>query len=216
MTEEAVFILDYLPLKQSERETAYVSYLWRAFETLATGREEVVPFSLTAFHLLFVLAIQHKVLRIKQYLPGEYEEYFTAYPPRNERVRVLTPGDVFDLSFVNEKSLMHLLSLAGLDSVSIDHCKNLIDVRNNEFMHASGNIPNNPVNHINNCLTQLSAIQNCFTAYNDHIAQDWTHELTAEDDIPEFVDLRLFETQLATTDFSNGDLRNLFGFAVGI
>ncbi len=108
-----------------------------------------------------------------------------------------------------------MFSLRGLTEEDILRCKNLIDTRNNEFMHATGQIHSNPIQHINDCLRQLEAIQHRFIDANNALARDWSHELTADDDVVEFVDVRLLESRLTYRDFVDGDLGNLFGFAVG-
>lgn len=215
MVDDALRILDHLPLRRSEKEGEYINYLWSAYEHLTNADAPTSTFSLMAYHLIFILAVQYKALRMKALMPAEYTKFFTDYPARQDADRVRNAQSVFDLALANEKSLMHLFSLLGLSAEEVSRCKNLIDVRNNEFMHAAGYIHSDPTKHINDCLIQLEVIQECYLDANDAVAREWTHELTSEDDVSVFVDVRLLETRLTYRDFADGELNRLFGFAVG-
>lgn len=215
MVEEASEILEYLPLRRSQIENDYIAYLWSSFERLATSEDEIASsFSITAFHLLFMLAVQYKAMRLYSEKPEDYKRSFTLYKPRQGDERVISPTSVFDLSLLQESSVFHLFEIVGIDIGCIKNCKIIIRNRNNEFMHASGNSAPDVSGHITNCLGQLAVIQSCFTDFNDVIANNWSFDLTAEDNVTEFVDLRLFDTQLTKKDFASGNLETLFGFAL--
>lgn len=214
MIEEAALIHDYLPIRRSQIENDYITYLWNSFDRLATSDDAMsASFSVTAFHLLFMLAVQYKALRVFKEKPEEYRHCFTVYKPHEKKV--MAPESVFDLSLLRESDIFHLFELVGVSDSCIGNCKQIVKKRNNEFMHASGNQPNDIETHVSNCIRQLAIIQTGFTAYNDALAHHWSHEMTSEDDPQEFVEFHLYNTQLTAADFSNGNLNRLFGFAVG-
>ena len=64
MLEKAQEILDFLPIRRSEAEDEYINHLWESFLILDSGNKSVRPFLMMPFHLLFMLAIQSKVVRI--------------------------------------------------------------------------------------------------------------------------------------------------------
>ncbi len=220
MVEEASVIYEYLPIRRSQIENDYITYLWNSFEHLASSDDTMASsFSATAFHLLFMLAVQYKALRIYKDMPEEYRRCFTMYQrwkKVKDRKTYMEPSTVFDLSILGESELFHLFEIVGVDETCIGNCKQIVRKRNNEFMHASGNQPNDVEAHVNNCLSQLAMIQTGFTSHNDTLAKHWSQEMTFEDDPHEFVEFRLFDTQLTSTDFVSGELNRLFGFAVGV
>jgi len=215
MLDEASNILDYLPISRSPVEDDYIKYLWGNFERLATSDDDLAEsFSATAFHLLFMLAVQYKALRIAEELPAEYDRCFTLFRPKRDAVKALKPSTVFDLSLLPERTLFDLFKLSGINASCLTNCKKIVDRRNNEFMHATGNKPTNVDQHISHCLNQLGGIQTCFTTYNDKIAKSWGDELETGEEIPEFVGLRLYQTRLTRADFASGDLERVFSFGL--
>lgn len=217
MVEEASVINEYLPIRRSNLENDYITYLWNSFEHLASSDDPMASsFSVTAFHLLFMLSVQYKVLRIYRDMPEEYRRCFTIYKPRQSEKRLMSPHSVFDLSILRESDIFHLFELVGIDESCIGNCKQIVRKRNNEFMHASGNQPIDVETHVSNCLRQLAIIQAGFISSNNTLASKWSQELTPEDDEQEFVELRLFEEQLTGADFVSGDLNRLFGKALNL
>jgi hypothetical protein len=209
MIEEASRVLDFLPLRKSEAEEEYATYLWNSFEILASKDDsQVQSFSLTAFHLLFMLAVQYKVLRISVENPSDYKKVFTLHKPRN--LSVLSPTLVTDLSLIPESPIFHMFELVELEDTILSDCKNIIKRRNTEFMHASGNIPSQPELHIENCLEKLDRIQSRFLEQNNTIAKGWLGELEEFEEICEFVEKRLYESRLTLADFQSGQLQESF------
>jgi len=211
MIEEASRVLDFLPLRKSEAEEEYVTYLWKSFEILAEKKESSVQsFSLTAFHLLFMLAVQYRVLRISTDNPSDYKKAFTLNKPRKENKHVLSPTLVTDLSLIPESPIFHMFELVDLEDVILNDCKKIIKRRNTEFMHAGGNIPAEPELHIDNCLQKLDSIQERFLEQNNKIAEGWLSELEEFEEICEFVEKRLYESRLTPADFQSGLLKDSF------
>lgn len=215
MENDAVNIHDFLPLRRSDAENDYINYLWNSYERLATSEDQVsAAFSITAFHLLFMLAVQYKALRVYENMPNEYRLCFTLDNIRKDQRHILAPRSVFDLSLLPERTIFQLFELVDITPECVSGCKKIIDRRNNEFMHASGNLVTDVDVYVQNCLKQLGRIQQCFVEFNNRIASDWSHELDEYDDIPEFVGIRLYDTRLTQADFASGTLDNLFGFVV--
>lgn len=98
MTEEAQEILNYLPLNTNTLESEYIDHLWEVASVLLDGSENVQSFSIMPFHLLFMLAIQYKALRISKCLCDSYKLAFTIRSVRD-----------------NERDLYHLLTLLQLE-----------------------------------------------------------------------------------------------------
>ena len=64
MYENAQEIFDYLPINRSKLEADYIDHLWNVFIALDNAENSARPFVMMPFHLLFMLALQYKVLRI--------------------------------------------------------------------------------------------------------------------------------------------------------
>ena len=209
MSESAQEIFNYLPIRRGILENEYINHLWRAFETLGTGDILAEPFAVMPFHLLFMLAVQYKVLRISREKKGEYELAFTMHIGRKHEI-VSRPESVFALADLNERSVLDLLKLIGLDRSAIQKIKILIDNRNENLAHAKGGIESNPEARIEEYLSALQQLQICMQPLNDIVSDAWSNGFSTEDDISEVVDLKLLDSMLCLEDFKTGKLANNF------
>lgn len=209
----ASIIHDYLPIRKSPSEEEYISLLWNSFLRLTSDDSlETTPFSLTAFHLLFMTAVQYKALRLFREKKDDYERAFLVFHPTRKEERVLlAPSSVFDFRYLKEKTLFQLFAIINVSRECIQNCKGLVDDRNNTFMHASGAVSGDPEMHIAHCLNQLRHIHDCFIPLNDVIAEMWNSDLEEGEEICDFVEKRLFDSQLTPADFQEGDMGRVFG-----
>src|SRR3989338_4878859 len=209
MYENAQEIFEYLPLRRDTPENDYIDHLWQAFSTLDGGEAVARPFAVMPFHLLFMMAVQYKILRISKEKRVEYELVFTIDRGR-EREAVLNPESVFDIALLNERTIPDLLKLIGLDGGAIKQIKELIDNRNYKLAHAKGGIESEPEMRIEEYLTCLRTIQIHIQPLNDNVANSWITEVSTEDVMPDFIEARLVDSMLCSEDFMTGTLANDF------
>lgn len=216
MIEIAFSVHDYLPLRRPIFDDMYINSLWTAFEQLTTDDNRATHgFSLTAFHLLFMTAVQHKMFRLHSEMHDEYVRAFTLALIREEDKRVLlNPKSAFDLSRMRERSMFSLFEIVGLDAGCIKECKRIVDQRNEGFMHATGSLPTNTETAIENYLAQLDTIQNTFLDLNNTVAHELISEMEPEDEKKEFLEKHLYLRALTRSDFAQGALREHFGTCV--
>jgi hypothetical protein len=215
MLELAAEMNRHLPIRRSVGEEEYITFLWRSFGRLADKESpETQAYSLTAFHLLFMLAVQYKVLRLAKERRSLYQCSFTLSPLRPEQEKVLlSPTEVFGLAQISEKTIFHLFDIVGLPKECRNRCKKIIDQRNNVLMHATGQITADPEEYVQNCVERIAEIQACFLMLNDEIASRWEAELESSDDEDgrfSFLEARLYESLLTPADFNSGALATLF------
>ena len=90
--------------------------------------------------------------------------------------------------------------------------RKLVEERDNSFAHANGNIEKNSDDKIKKYLTSLDALKSGMLKLNNSIADEWLKELKREEkeagavDIDEFLEARLFGTNLCKSDFTEGKL----------
>lgn len=202
MYEEAQEILNYLPIRRDKAENDYIDHLWNAFLALDASGTSGRPFVMMPFHLLFMLAMQYKVLRISKERRSSYDLVFMIDGGR-DRATILNPGSVFDLALLTERTIPDVFKLIGLDAKTIKQMKGLIDNRNNTLAHAKGGIEADPEARILEYLQTLKNIQNCMKALNSDVARSWLSEITDEDNPSEFVEGRLSESFFCIRDLEN-------------
>ncbi len=210
MYEEAIEIHKYLPIRRGVIEDQYIAHLWSAFMTLDSSNEAAQPFMVMPFHLLFMLALQYRVLRISRELN---ENYLLAFTIKNGRgINTLcAPLSVFDFSLLQERSLPDLFRLIGLDEKSINRIKKLVDYRNNNLAHANGGIAQEFGQKIEEYLECLRIVQNKFLDLNNLLAENFKSEISKDDLKTEFIETRLLNSYLCPADFTDGLLKKTFG-----
>jgi len=213
MFEEALEIHHYLPIRKENTEEEYITHLWHAVMVLDSDNEAAQPFMIMPLHLLFMLALQYKALRIRRELSNDYSLAFTLRHLKNHN-ELSNPTSVFDFSLLSERTLPDLFRLIGSDELLIKKIKKLIDYRNDNLAHANGGIARDVGSIIEEYLDCLRALQKNFLKLNDVVADKFKLEMTADDLPSEFIESRLLGGQLCQADFENGQLKDIFG-AVG-
>lgn len=211
MYEAAQEILDYLPINRSRPEANYIDHLWNAFLALESTDNGARPFIIMPFHLLFMLALQFKVLRISRERKSDYDLAFTMESPREDEKAILDPGSAFDLGLLKESKLIDLLKIVGMNPERVREIKLLVRNRNDNLAHAKGGIEPEPNERIDQYLGALRDLQPLFLPHNDRIAEKWLNEITDEDDLGGYLDIRLPDSQLCPADFRKGRL-TVFSF----
>lgn len=141
MPEDAQKILDYLPIRRNLQENDYVNHLWQVFSTLDRGEAVARPFVVMPFHLLFMLAVQYKVLRIYKEQKEKYKLALTTKNTRDEEKDILAPESPLAIAFLKESEIIDLLKIAGLSPNDARNIKKTITrYRNDKIAHAKGYI----------------------------------------------------------------------------
>lgn len=210
MYEDASEIHKYLPIRKGIIEDQYISHLWNVFMTLDSSNEIVQPFMIMPFHLLFMLALQYRVLRISRELNKSYLLAFTIKTGRGTEA-LCEPTSVFDFSLLQERTLPDLFRLIDLDKHSISRIKKLVDYRNDNLAHANGGIAQEFSQKIEEYLECLKIVQKKFLELNNLVANKFKSEMSKEDLKTEFIENKLLDSYLCPADFTNGLLKSTFG-----
>ena len=181
MYQDVLNIFDYLPVRSDDENGEYIEHLWQAFLSLESALSSARPFSLMPFHLLFMMAVQYKVLRIHKELPREYELALTL--TRDPHKDLLKPEVPRTIALLGESEIVHFLRIADLSrSDAKGIVTSTIRYRNEKIAHATVNIENNPVNKIKEYLRKLDDIQKAFLNINRSMASDWINGVQSSDE----------------------------------
>lgn len=206
MNEDAQTIFEFLPIRKNTIEVEYIEHLWNAFLRLDTSENNAQAFTLMPFHLLFMLAIQYKVLRITKTHPEHTDLFFASVGGQDREILLNSTKSVFDLGLVRESTIQEIFRLVNLGPESIKKIKDMVKNRNDKLAHAKGSIEQNPEVRIQEYLNALREIQDCFELINDGIADEWDTKLTPDDVLEEFVEFNLTDSYLCPADFVKSKL----------
>lgn len=210
MYEEAQEVFDHLPIRRETLENDYIDHLWQVFITLDGSETVARPFAVMPFHLLFMMVVQYRVLRIANAQKHTSDLFFSGVGGRNTPQLLSGQRSVFDMALVNERTMPEIFQLINLDREEIKKIKDLVNDRNDKLAHAKGGIESNPEIKIEEYLASLRAIQVCMQPLNDGVASEWEKDLTTEDDGKEFIESRLLNSYLCPADFKTGILESKF------
>lgn len=210
MYDEAQRIFEHLPIRRNDAENDYIEHLWGALQALDRCEERVSGFAILPLHLLFLLAIQCKILRIAQEQGDRYTLSITLKNPKDGQQDMLTPTSPFMLGFFGESELADLCKVIGLDKAGVGKIKTLVRYRNDSLAHAKGYVEMNGDEKVLEYLDALEMLQDQMQPLNDSIASSWLADLTPEDDLQEFVESRLLASYLCPADFESGLLKERF------
>jgi hypothetical protein len=203
MYEDAQEILDYLPIRRNALENDYIEHLLRSFFVLDGSDDISCPFAIMPFHLLFMMAVQYKALRIATAHKQATDLFFSGVGGRSRAQLLSEQRSVFDMALINERTMPEIFQLIGVDSVMIKKFKGLIDERNDNLAHAKGGIEQNLERKIDVYLEVLKSIQsNCFKM-NHGIASDWLAEVRAGDDMDQFLESHFLVSYFSQRDFGD-------------
>lgn len=214
---EAEEIFEYIPLNKTDiLEEEYVNHLWQSFVHLDGGSEETRAFAILPFHLLFMLSLQYKVLRIHRLLKAKYDLAFIMEHPRDGERDLLHPSSVFTLGFLGESKLIDLLKLVNIRHEVVNRIKELIKYRNDKLAHAKGGITKDLDLRVTEYINCLKELQKYFIDLNDEVAEKWMLEMGTGQEGMDYLDTHVGEEYLCPADMQQGKLSRLEGKLNGL
>lgn len=209
LAEEAVEIHNFLPISRNPTEDEYIYHLWDAFSTLDTLGEYGRSFSIMPFHLLFILALHYKVLRIAKYKKTNYKNAFLLKYLNDEARELPDPKSVYTLGLLEESAMVNIFRILGIKNDLIGQIKLLIKNRNDNLGHAKGGIERNIEHRIGEYNNILKKIQPYFENINDKVAKKWVKAIEPGEAGVEYVKIHLAEEYLCPADMQQGKLAEL-------
>jgi hypothetical protein len=192
MDEMLFRISKFLPIRCDVDETNYIKYLSDSFNKLCNKIDDYDHsdgFAIIPFHLLFMMVIQYRGLRIFKEQPENYLLAMTLKNKTKENQAIFDPSSPFDFSLFRELEVLNFFKLVGIKNDKLGRIKSLMEVRNN-LAHASGNKENNPENKCEEYLGCLNEIQKLFSKSNQLLANEFLKELEEDDDVKQFFEGR--------------------------
>jgi hypothetical protein len=204
MYEDVPNIFEYLPIRRNAPENDYINHLWQSFSVLDESESVARPFAVMPFHLLFMLAIQYKVLRIYKEQKEKYELALTTKNPRDEEKDILAPDSPLAIAFLGESEIVDFLKIAGLtvdDARSIK--KSIVRYRNDKIAHAKGYIEQDIETKIAEYFGWLETLQTVYRQMNQNIADLWLSEAEIGDDMEQFLEIHFLDSCFSPRDFGD-------------
>lgn len=209
MFEEANEIFDFLPINQTASEEKYISHLWDAFSVLSEKESIGTSFALMPFHLLFMLSLQYKILRVAKTQNQVLKVLISSISSRNKSKLLKKERSVFDVALINERTMPEFFGLVGVSDQDIGKIKSLVDNRNDKIAHAKGWVELDPEDRIHEYLELLHSIQNNFLEINNSIASEWLKEMGIGQAGIEYMETHYLGEYLCPADMQQGKLAEL-------
>ena len=206
MCTDAWGIRDHLPIHPGASEKRYIEHLQRAFfaleSTYSTAPGPARPFSIMPLHLLFMVAIQCKVFRIRNEMRSGYNKHHSALKARKDIKKILqNPATPLDIAYLGESEIVNFLNVAGLsDSNAKSIKKSIIIYRNKKVAHAWGHIEIHLEAKINEYFDALETVQRVYQYMNRSLAKNWLNKVQAGADIGQFFEHHLRGSLLCPRD----------------
>jgi len=204
MYEDAQEIFEYLPIRRNTTENEYIEHLWQAFSALDQAGTTARPFAVMPLHLLFMLALQYKVLRIYKEWKEKYKLALTTKNPRDEAKDILAPESPLTIAFLGESEIVDFLKIAGL---SVEDARNIkksiVRYRNDKIAHAKGYIEKELELKIVEYFDWLKKLQAVYQPMNQKVADDWLTEIEVGDDIGQFLETHFLDSCFCPRDFGD-------------
>lgn len=204
MYEDAQKIFEYLPIRQNTAENDYIDHLWQAFSALGQTDTTSRPFAMMPFHLLFMLALQYKVLRIYKEQKEKYDLALTTKNPRDGERDIMAPESPLAIAFLGESEIVDFLKIAGL---SVENTRNIkksiIRYRNDKIAHAKGYIEPDIDTKLSEYFDWLEKLQGAFKPMNQKVASRWIKEIMEGDDMEQFLEMHLLDSCLSSRDLGD-------------
>ncbi len=203
MYEEAEEIFRYLSIRKSQAENDYIDHLWNAFLALYENETSGRSFSIMPFHLLFMMAVQYKALRISKLHKKSCDLFFCGVAGRSKKELLSDSLSVFDIALINERTIPEIFQLIDLESEKVGAIKKLIDDRNDRLAHAKGGIETAPDEKIALYIKALEAMQNNFYPMNRQMTDEILKDLANDDDISQILESLLQKHSLDKNDLND-------------
>jgi len=205
MDEMLFKISGFLPIRCDFTEASYIKYLSNSFDNLSNKIDDSDisdGFAIIPFHLLFMMALHYRGLRIFKDQPENYRLAMTLKNKTKENQALFNPNSPFDFSILGESEMIHLFKLVDLKDDKAGKIKSLIKHRNN-LVHASGKIENNAEEKCEEYLICLDEIQKLFSKSNRLLADEFLRELEEDEDIKQFFEIRFVSHFINEYDYEN-------------
>lgn len=200
MYENAQEIFSYLPIRKNQPENDYIDHLWNAFLVLDESETSARPFNLMPFHLLFMMAVQYKALRISKINKKACGLFFCGVAGRSKKELLSDNLSVFDIALINERTIPEIFQLIELEPEKINAVKKLIDDRNERLAHAKGGIEQEPDEKIDQYLMALANLQDKFKTTNNQTAKVLLEEITPDDDFGQVLETYFYDERITPHD----------------
>ena len=207
MCTDAWGIRDHLPIFPRDFEMWYIDHLQQAFFALeltySTTPGQARPFSIMPLHLLFMVAIQFKMLRIRNEMRSGYENHRSSLKKVKKDVRDIlqNPATALDIAHLREREIVNFLKVAGLSNNHADHIyDSTIRYRNDKIAHAKGHIELRLEAKINEYFDVLETVQRVYQRMNRSLAKNWLNKVQAGADIGQFFETHLRGSLLCPRD----------------
>jgi len=209
LAEQANDIFNYLPIARNTTEDEYIEHLWDAFTTLDTMGDSGRGFSIMPFHLLFILALNYKVLRIAKFKKTTYKNTFLLQYLNDEAIELPNPKSVYTLGLLEESKMANLFKIIGVKNDLVGQIKALIKNRNDNLGHPKGGIEPNIEKRIGEYLNIFSKIQPYFDDINNKVAKKWVKVMEPGEAGVQYIQLHLAEEYICPVDMQSGELSML-------
>lgn len=204
MYDDAQEIFDYLPIRANQVEQEYIDHLWSAFTLLSEASHS---FAIMPFHLLFMLSLQYKALRIAKHHVKASTLFFHGVGGRKKQEIICDNPSVFSLSLIHESTLPEIFQLIESKRATIQNIKDIVKSRNKTFAHASGVVQPNLESDIDEYILSLSEIQKCCVDLNDAVSEKIAEQVeSSEEAIKNTIEMFLGPEHLTNEDFRQGGL----------
>lgn len=204
MYEDAQDIFNYLPIRRNSQENDYINHLWQAFSALDGCEAVARPFAVMPFHLLFMMAIQYRVLRIYKEYKEKYDLAMTIKNPRDGERDILKPGSPLAIAFLGESEIMDFLKIAGFSPDDARNIKkSIVRYRNDKIAHAKGYIEQELEIKILEYLKWLESLQKVYFPMNVSVATTWLSEVQEGDDLDQFLETHFLDSCFTPRDFGD-------------
>ena len=192
MDEMLFRISKFLPVRCDFTEVSYIKYLSNSFDKLSNKIDDSDisdGFAIIPFHLLFMMALHYRALRIFKDQSENYRLAITFKKEIKENEKIFNPSSPFDFSVFGESEVLNFFKLVGCKEDELGKIKSLIRVRNN-LAHANGNIEINPEKRCEEYLGSLEIIQKLFSKSNQQLAHKFLKEIESDENIEQFFEIR--------------------------
>ena len=203
MYEDAQEIFEYLPIRRDKTENEYIDHLWQVFSVLDQTDTNARPFAVMPFHLLFMLSIQYKILRIASTHKQATDLFFTGVGGRDKDQLLSEQRSVFDMALIKERTIADIFQLINLSPKVIKIFKDLVDDRNNTFAHAKGGIGQDIEKKIKEYIDIIDNVQKCCLTINQQIVNRWIEEIEVDDSMEQFLEIHFLDSRLSPRDFGD-------------
>ncbi len=209
MNEDAYQIFEYIPIRLDKAEDEYIKHLWDAFYVLNLNSGYGKSFSIMPFHILFMMVLQYKVLRIKKQREAQYIQRIKKWHKGKKKRYFIKVNSVLEFGLMPENNLPGIFNIIGLSEDNINKIKDLVRHRNDNVAHAKGGHIFDVDEKIYEYLNCLSEVQKCMEALNNEIAKNWLEEIENEENLDDFKERKLASSFICNEDFRSGDMQLL-------